>query len=234
MNLNPECVKAALTDYRTAPIPERLRGALRLAEVMTRGPEALLPALVPELRAAGLDVVAIEEAANVVFHFNFINRLADAFDFRRPTDGQLRRMAALLNRMSGLLGGKRETPSWTHGQDGAPRPVEVEFGRTRMFEAPGATAPELRRAVEAFAASVRGGVRPSLDVPEYIVGYLRKLATAAHTLTDEDVRGLREAGLDDDGIFELTWAGAFGAALAPLEHLFQVLHAPREAELATG
>lgn len=224
MNLDPEWVKAALTDFRTAPIPERLRGALRLAEAMTRGPEALSPALISELHAAGLDVVAIEEAASVVFHFNFLNRLADAFDFPRPTDGQRRRLAAFLNRMGGLLGGTREAPSWTRGRDGATRPVEVEFGRNRMLEVPGATAPALRRAVEAVTASARGGVRPSLDVPEYLVRYLRKLATAAYTLTDEDVRCLREAGLGDDAIFELTWAGAFGAAVAPLERLFQVLH----------
>jgi hypothetical protein len=169
-----------------------------------------------------------------VFHFNFINRLADAFNFPRPTDGQRRRLAALLQRMSGLLGGTRETPSWTRGVDGAPRPVEVEFGRTRMFEAPGATDPALRRAVEAFTASARGGARPALDVPGYLARYLRKLAAAAYTLTDEDVRPLREAGLGDDEIFELTWAGAFGAAVAPLEQLFEVLHASRGAERAAA
>jgi alkylhydroperoxidase family enzyme len=225
LNLDPEQVRAARTDFRTAPLPERLRGALRLAEAMTRTPETLSPALVAELHAAGLDVVAIEEAANIVFHFNFINRLADAFDFPRPTERQLRRMAALLNRMGGLLGGKRPAPSWTRGLDGAPRPVEVEFGRARMFEVPGATAPELRRAVESLTASARGGARPPVEVPGFLVRYLRKLATAAHTLADEDVRVLREAGLGDDAIFELTWVGAFGAAVAPLERLFQVLHA---------
>jgi alkylhydroperoxidase family enzyme len=75
---------------------------------------------------------------------------------------------------------------------------------------PGDTDPELRAAVEAYAAGrqaeLSGDLRP----------YVEKVARRAYTVTDADVDGLRAAGYSEDAIFELTLAAALGAAQARL------------------
>ena len=85
-----------------------------------------------------------------------------------------------------------------------------------VLRTPGDTDPELRAAVERYAA-VRGG-RPG-DVPELpddLRAYVEKVARHAYKVTDADVDGLREAGYSEDAIFELTLAAALGAAQARL------------------
>ena len=47
---------------------------------LTRTPSAMAEADVSELRAAGLDDVAVHDAIQVVAYFNYINRIADAVD----------------------------------------------------------------------------------------------------------------------------------------------------------
>lgn len=221
-------MEAVLQDWNTAPVSPRLRAALMLAETMTRRPAELTIAFVASLRQAGLDTEAIEEAANVVFHFNLVNRLADAFEFELPNPEQRRRVAKLLQGAGKILGGKRESPSWTRSPDGQLRPVEVELGRNRLLEASGATDPTLRCVVEAYCAATKGGLRPTVDLPANLVSYVRKLASAAYKIVDEDVETLHAAGLDDPAVYELTFAGAFGTAVAPLERLFALLHGADE------
>jgi alkylhydroperoxidase family enzyme len=46
--------------------------------------------------------------------------------------------------------------------------------------------------------------------------YLDLVCRHAYRVTDEDIEGLRSAGLDDDAIFELTVAAAVGAAVERL------------------
>jgi alkylhydroperoxidase family enzyme len=60
----------------------------------------------------------------------------------------------------------------------------------------GATTPEVRRA--AFV----GGADDAR-----VAYYLETVQRHAYRVTDSDIDGLRAAGLDDDGIFELTAAG---------------------------
>lgn len=45
-----------------------------------------------------------------------------------------------------------------------------------------------------------------------VASYVRKVATEAARITDEDVAAVRAAGLDDDTIFELSVAAAVGQA----------------------
>lgn len=75
---------------------------------------------------------------------------------------------------------------------------------TRLVEAildgEGATSVEARRA--AFAGHAED---PAV---EHYVDVVRR---HAYRMTDEDVERLRDAGLDDDTIFELTVAAALGA-----------------------
>ena len=69
------------------------------------------------------------------------------------------------------------------------------------LEAEGATPAEARRA--AFAG------RADDPVLAHYVDVVRK---HAYRITDEDVERVRDAGLDDDAIFEMTVAAALGAA----------------------
>jgi alkylhydroperoxidase family enzyme len=68
------------------------------------------------------------------------------------------------------------------------------------LEAEGATSAEARRA--AFAGRA--------DEP-VLAHYVNVVRRHAYRITDEDVEHLRDVGLDDDAIFELTVAAALGA-----------------------
>jgi uncharacterized peroxidase-related enzyme len=77
-------VRAALDDYETAPLDERVKLTLRFLEKLTLEPDAVGAHDVAPLRAAGLTDDAIEEAIHVCFLFGIISRLADALDFPLP------------------------------------------------------------------------------------------------------------------------------------------------------
>lgn len=74
-------VRAVLADYRTAPIPEKLRAMLGFLEKLTLNPAGIGPEDVAPLRAAGLTDEEIEDAIHVCALFNVINRVADALGF---------------------------------------------------------------------------------------------------------------------------------------------------------
>lgn len=224
LSLDPALVDAMLRDFQTAPIPARLRAALRMLEAMTRRPAELSPVMMAELRRDGLDAEAIEAAANVGFRFNLMNRLADAFDFPVPDEAQKARLARILDRSGRVLRGARRSPSFTRGEGGVLRPVEVERGRERLLSMAGVTDPALRRAVEGHVASLWGATREPAEVPESLRAYLDKLGRHAFKIIDEDVERLRSEGHGDEAIYEITLAGAFGAASAGLEQVFEALH----------
>ena len=66
-------------------------------------------------------------------------------------------------------------------------------------------------------------MRPDLPVPDDLVPCIEKLALHAYRITDKDVASLFALGYSNDAIFELTLAGARGASVAALEHLFAEL-----------
>ena len=215
---------AVLADWQTAVIPPKTRAALRLLECITLRPTALDAAFVQGLRDDGLDDVAMREAANVSFHFNMINRLADAFNFDQLNAKQEALQTKMLNRAGKLRKSKPVDPVWVRGSDEHIRPTELEKARQPLLNAPGKTAPELRQAVEAFVAAKRGQSRPQPStVPDELIPYLEKLALTAYKITDKNVDALRLAGYDDEAIYEITVAGAFGAAIVGVEKLFEVL-----------
>ncbi|HTG31687.1 MAG TPA: hypothetical protein VLB76_02055 [Thermoanaerobaculia bacterium] len=74
-------VRAVLADYRTAPIPEKLRAMLGFLEKLTLNPAGIGPDDVAPLRAAGLTDEKIEDAIHVCALFNVINRVADSLGF---------------------------------------------------------------------------------------------------------------------------------------------------------
>jgi hypothetical protein len=78
--------------------------------------------------------------------------------------------------------------------------------REAVLDGPGATSAQARR--DAFAGRAGAPV---------VARYVELVRAHAYRVTDEDVDGLRGAGLDDDAIFELTVAAALGAAAERLE-----------------
>jgi len=93
----------------------------------------------------------------------------------------------------------------------------------------GHTRSDLRQAVLVVAARLGGGpdgpgeMGSSHAVPPVYADYLDKVARHAYRVTDADVAALQRAGLSDDAIFEVTIAGAVGAALGRLERGLQAL-----------
>jgi alkylhydroperoxidase family enzyme len=91
-----------------------------------------------------------------------------------------------------------------------------------LFEAvttaPGATASELRRAIEAYAARL-GGRRTdaAAPAPPIVAAFVEKVARHAYNVTDDDVDALKRAGYSDDAIFEIIVSAAVGAGRARLE-----------------
>lgn len=89
---------AALADWRTAPLDDRLRAMLGFLETLTLSPAALTPAHVAPLRAAGLSDAAIEDAIHVCTLFSVYDRLADAFKFDIPDAAGFEQSATMLLR----------------------------------------------------------------------------------------------------------------------------------------
>jgi len=71
--------------------------------------------------------------------------------------------------------------------------------RKAVLDSPGSTAPELRRAVATAAA------------PPPLFALVEKIHSRPHTVTDQDLDSLRSS-YDDDQLFEIIIAAAFGAA----------------------
>jgi alkylhydroperoxidase family enzyme len=59
--------------------------------------------------------------------------------------------------------------------------------------------------------------------PPAMDGYLAKVRGRAHTIVDDDVEALKEAGLSDDEIFEHTVAAALAEGLRRLDRAGEVI-----------
>jgi uncharacterized peroxidase-related enzyme len=93
-----DVVEAVLDDWRTAPVPERMRAMLGFLEKLTLQPADVGPADLRPVRAAGVSDRAIEDAIHVCALFNMILRVADALDFAVPTVKQFDGMVGLMLR----------------------------------------------------------------------------------------------------------------------------------------
>ena len=218
-----------LDDWKTAVIPERTRAALELLEYMTLHPMGIDATFINKLRNAGLDDPAIREAANVGFHYNLINRVADAFDFPVPNVVQKKRLASILNITGKLLRGSEADEIWVRGEDRKIRPPEVENGRFQLLNAEAKTAPKLRRGVEAYVTAQWCHERKDAEpIPNELERYLKKLSLYAYRITDKEVNMLLNAGYTDDTIYEITLVGSIGAALVGLEKVYEALYSSGE------
>jgi alkylhydroperoxidase family enzyme len=76
--------------------------------------------------------------------------------------------------------------------------------RGRILEGPGQLEASIRRA--AFLDDLD-------SLPDPMAAYVDKVHRHAYEMTDQDTEALRDAGLSEDQIFELTVAAAVGAGL---------------------
>ena len=218
-----------MDDWESAPVSDRILAALRLLEAQTKQPHEINSQFVNELREQGLNEVDMEEVVATGFHFNFINRIADAYDFPVFAPEVMKKLAKLLNFVGHRAPfGKWPSPSWDIGEDGVCRPVELNRGRQQFFEFSGLVSNKERKQVEAYTASMWKANRPTMvtesQLPGILVEYLETLSLYAYRITDHQVAKLREAGFSDPQLFEINCAGAFGAALPGIENLFEVLY----------
>ena len=77
-------IEAVLTDWRTAPVSEKLRATLGFLETLTQRPDAVSSEQILAMRRAGVSDEGIEEAITVCALFNIADRLADTFDYEPP------------------------------------------------------------------------------------------------------------------------------------------------------
>ena len=66
------------SDWRQAGVGKLDRALLEYAEKLTKTPQAMGPADLDVLRAAGANDQIIHDATQVICYFNYINRIADA------------------------------------------------------------------------------------------------------------------------------------------------------------
>jgi hypothetical protein len=64
---------------------------------------------------------------------------------------------------------------------------------------------------------LRANLAATEPAPPEMAAYLEKVRTAAYTITDAEVEGLKEAGLSEDVIFEQTVGVAIGEGLRRLD-----------------
>jgi hypothetical protein len=93
----------------------------------------------------------------------------------------------------------------------------LEALATAIMHGPGVLPPETRQS----AAQNEG-------VPDRFEAYVDTIHRHAYRVTDEMVTGLAEAGADDDAVFEVSVASAFGAASVRLDAALQALRAARD------
>lgn len=85
-----------MQDWRTAPVPEKVRAMLGFLDKMTLQPKELGPADAAPLRAAGISEDEIADAVHIATAFNLINRLADALGWEMQKDVAVHRFAEFL------------------------------------------------------------------------------------------------------------------------------------------
>mgnify|MGYP001817913641 CR=1 FL=1 len=76
-NLVEELVEAISGDWESAEVSDQEMAVLQYSVKLTQKPGAMVAEDVEELKAAGLDDLAIHDLASIVGYFAFVNRVAD-------------------------------------------------------------------------------------------------------------------------------------------------------------
>jgi alkylhydroperoxidase family enzyme len=219
--LGHDVTQAVLTDWHSAPINSGLQGTLGFIEKLTLSPDRLESEDVAALRAEGLTDQAIADAVYVCVGFNIVNRVADALGVRVPPPKVFVRGVKFLRifgykMLSGLqIGDTGSRDTYRLKMDNAQRgnnAVDDPYGskvrqlKEAVLSGPGTLDPTVRKAASLAA-----------ELPDVLGPYVKKVATHAYTVTDQDIAALHQAGYSDDQIFEVTVSAALGAGLVRLE-----------------
>ncbi|MDB4942279.1 MAG: putative peroxidase-related enzyme [Labilithrix sp.] len=78
--------KAVCADYRTAPISEKLKSLLAIADKVRIGGDHVTPELVAEARARGATDIEIHDVVLIAAAFCMFNRYVDGLAATTPTD----------------------------------------------------------------------------------------------------------------------------------------------------
>lgn len=99
-----------------------------------------------------------------------------------------------------------------------------------ILETPGVADANVRRSAFDVGGACAGH-KQDMDskLPVVWSSLVKKVATAAHQVTDGDIEALRNAGLDEDAIFEVVLAAALGAAAVRLDRGLAVVDAEMKA-----
>lgn len=102
-------------------------------------------------------------------------------------------------------------------------PVKARRLADAVLRGEGHTAPELRQTIASRAASHAGGRPPAAKLPAELADYVDTVAGRAYETRDDQFMALREAGLSEEEIFEITLSVALGSGLERLERGLAVL-----------
>jgi hypothetical protein len=198
-------VEAIYTDWKHAPIDDRLRSPLGMLESLMLHPESFRAEQFEAMRAAGHDRVAMEDAVAVGAMFACITRLADCLGFEHPNT-QTKKMTTRY-----LLGaGYGPSPGQLHG----PRrfaQLWAELARA-VVTTPGNAKPPMRRQVyEWVERDARSGDANLRDLPQELQGLVAKGSRSAHEVTDDDITAMLRKGWDEGGVWEIIVALASSA-----------------------
>lgn len=89
-NSDAATVKAALEDWRSAPIPENLKATLNYLEKLVSPEQTVEESDIQRMNAAGVSRIGMEEATLVAFSFQTLTRMADAMDWPLATEKNLK------------------------------------------------------------------------------------------------------------------------------------------------
>ena len=94
--LTKATVDAALSDYRTAPLPAGLIATLAYLETLTRTPDAISASDAKAVLGTGVTPAALNDAVAVATVFAVVTRYADALKFAIPTEAEYDKAADML------------------------------------------------------------------------------------------------------------------------------------------
>lgn len=99
LRIGADVPPAALDHWRDLDLTPQLRATTELLVRLTETPDQVTAGEVDEVRRAGVSDDAIADAIHVMFVFNLINRLANAFEFTLQSEDTRRKDAKVLNRI---------------------------------------------------------------------------------------------------------------------------------------
>jgi alkylhydroperoxidase family enzyme len=201
-----------LTDWRTAPISEKLRAVLGFIVQLTDAPDRIGPHDISLLRGLGVSDRAIIDAAYICVGFNIINRIADAMDFKVPQTEVFVSGAWFMRRfgyrlMSGSFAEKNGSRVRLNQDVTLIDPYQSMMKRLqdRVFSGPGTLDVSLRQAIG--AGDQIGGA---------LGRYISKVAQRDYRGLEKCISNLRSEAYSDDQIFEITVSAALGAGVRRL------------------